>query len=388
MSRLRVLHLITRLELGGAQLNTLATCRGLDPTRFEAHLASGPGGRIHPDGIPADRVHEIGSLVRQIDPLSDLRAARELRALLASLRPDIVHTHSSKAGILGRRAAARAKVPLVIHSVHGFAFAPGQPWPVRLAYQWLERRAAPLTRHFVFVSRADLLRARQLGLCGTNASLIRSGFPLDRFRGSTGAGATVRRELGIPDGAVVCGTIAPFKPQKGLSFLLGIAARVAAGDPRVHFVIAGDGALRPRLEAEIRRLGLTERFHLPGFIDRVERVMDAFDIGVSTALWEGLPQSLVQLRLKGLPVVVSDIPAHREVVREGENGFLCDVRDGDGFARRILRLAGDESLRRRVGACAGDDFGEWDLAVMVRRQEELYERLWRERSAGKREGER
>ncbi len=378
MSPLRVLHLITRLELGGAQLNTVATCRGLDPTRFEPHLACGPGGVLVPAGIPAPHLHEVASLVRSIDPRADLRAARELDELIARLRPDIVHTHSSKAGILGRRAAKRAGVPVVIHSVHGFAFSPGQFWPVRLTYQWLERRVAPLTDHFVFVSRADLAEGRRLGLCGDNASLIRSGFELDRFQRPVGTGERLRRQLGIPEGAVVCGTIAPFKPQKGLLFLLGIAARVATMDPRVHFVIAGDGVLRPRLEAEIRRRGLGGRFHLPGFVERVEEMIDLFDIGVSTARWEGLPQSVVQLRLRKVPLVVSDIPAHREVVTEGENGLIADVRDEAGFAGKILLLAGDETLRRRIGDFT-DDFAEWDLPVMVHRQEELYERLAGER---------
>jgi glycosyltransferase involved in cell wall biosynthesis len=358
--RLRILHLITRLELGGAQLNTLATCRGLDPKRFEVFLANGPGGPLVPEGLAADRWRAVPHLERAIRPAGDRRALAELRELMRELRPDIVHTHSSKAGILGRWAAAQARVPLVVHSVHGFAFAPGQPWLVQAVYHWLERQVAPLTSHFIFVPRADLERAAELKLTHGNASLIRSGFALDRFRGGAGERTTVRRELALPDNAVVCGVIAPFKPQKGLHRLLDIAALVVARDPRVHFVIAGDGGLRRQIEAGLAERGIAGHFRLPGFVTRVERIMEGFDIGVSTAMWEGLPQSLVQLRLRGLPVVVSDIPAHREVVREEGNGFLVNTADPETFAERILRLAGNPELRRRLGGYAGDDFSEWD----------------------------
>jgi glycosyltransferase involved in cell wall biosynthesis len=177
----------------------------------------------------------------------------------------------------------------------------------------------------------------------------------------------------------VCGVVAPFKPQKGLFHLLDIAARVISQNPAVLFFIAGDGEQRQELEAELRRRGIFQNFRLPGFLPDMENIIDCFDIGVSTALWEGLPQSLVQLRLKKKAVVASDIPGNREVIRDGKNGYLVSLNDHEHFAAAILKLAADPVLLNQLGGYDEEDFSEWDAAVMVSRQEELYQRLllWR-----------
>ncbi len=369
-----VAHLVTKLELGGAQLNTLYTVEHLDPLRFDAYLVSGPGGMLKSRLADADRHLIAPALGREIRPGRDLQALGQLTRLLRRIAPQVVHTHSSKAGILGRAAARLARVPVVVHSVHGFSFSPFQPFLPRTFYRLAERTCRGLTDHFVFVAQGDIELARRLKLVRDNYSLIRSGFPLEKFR-ARGDGQAARARFGLPADAFVCGVIAPFKPQKGLLRLARIAARAVAADPRVHFLVAGDGAQRPQLEAELERLGIAAHVRLPGFIRDVENAMDAFDIGVSAALWEGLPQSLVQLRLKGKAVVASDIPGNREVVRHGENGFLVPADDIEGFAAAILRLAGDAGLRRRLGEYAGEDFGEWSAETLVARQEELYQRL-------------
>lgn len=369
-----VAHLVTKLELGGAQLNTLYTVEHLDPIRFDAYLISGPGGMLKSRLADADRHLVVPALGREIRPGRDLQALGQLTRLLRRIAPQVVHTHSSKAGILGRTAARLARVPVIVHSVHGFSFSPFQPFLQRTFYRLAERSCRRLTDHFVFVSQGDVEQAQRLKLVRDNYSLIRSGFPLERFR-ARGDARAARARFGLPADAFVCGVIAPFKPQKGLLRLARIAARAVAVEPRIHFLVAGDGAQRPQLEAELARLGIAAHVRLPGFIRDVENAMDAFDIGVSAALWEGLPQSLVQLRLKGKAVVASDIPGNREVVRHGENGFLVPADDIEGFAASILRLARDEDLRRRLGEFAGEDFGEWSAETLVTRQEELYQRL-------------
>jgi glycosyltransferase involved in cell wall biosynthesis len=257
-----------------------------------------------------------------------------------------------------------------------------QPFLQRRFYRLAERACRPLTDHFVFVSRSDMDQARRLKLMippridsdGDSFSLIRSGFPLGKFL-ARGDAAAARAKYDLPPGCIVCGTIAPFKPQKGLLGLVEVAARVIARNPEVIFFIAGDGEQRPLLEAELRRRGIAANFRLPGFIRDVENVMDAFDIGLSTARWEGLPQSLVQLRLKKKAIVASDIPGNREVVRDRENGLLVPWNDAERFAAAILELAGNAGLRRRMGNFSAEDFSEWSADVLVARQEELYQRL-------------
>lgn len=373
-NRIIVVHLVTKLELGGAQINTLHTVEHLDPERFDAYLLCGPGGMLQSRLAAAGRLVIVPALRREIRPGQDLRALLQLVRFFKRIRPQIVHTHSSKAGILGRLAAALAGVPLVIHSVHGFSFSPHQPFWKRNFYLLAEKVCRRFTDHFIFVAGADIEQAQRLKLAGSNLTLIRSGFPMEKFL-ARGDAAAMRQRFGLPQQAFVCGTVAPFKPQKGLLHLVDIAARAIARNPQLFFFIAGDGAGRPQLEAELQRRGIAANFRLPGFILDVENAMDGFDIGISTALWEGLPQSLVQLRLKKKAVVASDIPGNREVIRDDQNGFLLPVADHEQFAAAILRLAADAETCRRLGDFSAEDFSEWSANVMVARQEELYQRL-------------
>ncbi len=373
--RIIVLHLLTKLELGGAQLNTVYTVEHLDPNVFDVYLISGPGGRLQTRLGKAERLILIPALRRKISLVNDGRAFFSLLRFFRKIKPHIVHSHSSKAGILGRLAAFVARVPVVIHSVHGFSFSPAQSFFKRNFYLFFEKVCRPLTSHFIFVAESDIRTARAQHLLGENYSLIRSGFPLRKFRARRSEPAAMKEKYQLPDTAFVCGVIAPFKAQKGLFHLVDIAARVIAENPAIIFFIAGDGELRRELEAELRRRGISENFRLPGFIDDIENVMDCFDIGVSTALWEGLPQSLVQLRLKKKAVVASDIPGNREVIRDGVNGCIVPVTDHERFAAAILKLAADPLLRNRLGGYDGEDFSEWEAEAMVSRQEKLYKLL-------------
>jgi glycosyltransferase involved in cell wall biosynthesis len=374
-SRISVLHLITKLELGGAQVNTVYTVEHLDPLYFVAYLCSGPGGLLEARLAGAERLIFVPALNRQISLKKDFLALFFLIRLFKKIKPRIVHTHSSKAGILGRLAAFVTRVPVVIHSVHGFSFSPEQSFFKRNFYLFFEKICRPLTSHFIFVAESDIRYARVHKLLAGNYSLIRSGFPLQKFRKRFSDVATLKTEYQLQNDAFVCGIIAPFKPQKGLFHLLDIAARAISKNPALVFFIAGDGEQRQELEAELQRLGIARNFRLPGFISAMENVIDCFDIGVSTALWEGLPQSLVQLRLKKKAVVASDIPGNREVILDGKNGSIVPLSDHEGFASAILKMAADPVLRNRLAGYNEEDFSEWDAALMVKRQEELYQRL-------------
>lgn len=374
-SRNKVVHLITKLELGGAQLNTVYTAEHLDPLRFDVYLLSGPGGPLAARLAEVDQMISIPTLAREINFGKDLLALIFLLRLFKNIKPRIVHTHSSKAGILGRLAAFAARVPVIIHSVHGFSFSPFQSFFKRNFYLFFEKICYRLTSHFIFVAESDIESARAHKLLGNNYSLIRSGFSLQKFRGRHSDVSALKKKYQLKSADFVCGMIAPFKPQKGLFHLLAIAARVISQNPEVMFFIAGDGEQRQELENELQRRGIFQNFRLPGFLPDVENAIDCFDIGVSTALWEGLPQSLLQFRLKKKVVVASDIPGNREVIRDGINGYLVPVNDHERFASAILKLAADKVLREQLGNYNGEDFSEWDADVMVSRQEELYQRL-------------
>ncbi len=378
MKKFKVVHLITKLELGGAQINTIYTYENLDPGRFEAYLISGPGGILTEKVEKKDGLLILDDLVRAINPVRDSKCYHRLVMLLKEIQPDVLHTHSSKAGILGRLAARRLGIPVVVHSVHGFSFSPYQSLLKRTFFVTAEKMVAPMTTHFIFVSNDDIQAARQKKLVDGNYSLIRSGFPFAKFKQTHGDRAALRKKYNIGENDFVCGIIAPFKPQKGLFHLVEIAARVLeAGktNKNVLFMITGDGALRAELEARLKEKGILDRFRLPGFVFDIENAMDLFDMGVSTALWEGLPQSLVQMRLKKKAVVASDIPGNREVIQDGENGFLVHVQDYDTFAEKILQLINGDDTRKRLSTFDDEDFTPWDADVMVREQENLYLKL-------------
>ncbi len=377
MTPLRVLHAITMLELGGAQRNTLDTVAALDRREFAVGLACADEGELLHEAraLPDVGLFELRHLRREVRPWSDVRALSELRRAIRVFRPQVVHTHSSKAGILGRLAARREGVPLVVHSIHGFGFGPHQPGPVRLVFLAAERLAAPWTTAFIAVSKRNLEEGIRLGLFpAEKARVIRSGIDLKPFVEHRG-GDVVRRELGIPPTAPLVAQIACFKPQKAPERFVEVAARLAPRFPEAHFLLVGDGVLRGRLERLRREAGLDSRLHLPGWRRDVPGVLDAATVVTLTSRFEGLPRVLVEALAAGVPVVAMSVDGVPEVVRDGENGFLLPEGDVAGVAERTGRILADGALRARLVARANEGVGEFDREIMIRQQEALYREL-------------
>lgn len=378
MKKLKVVHIITKLELGGAQINTVYTYENLDRQNFDAYLLSGPGGILTDKVEKRENFFVVKDLIRQINPLKDLKAFFQVKRILKKIKPDVVHTHSSKAGIIARTAAFFLRVPVIIHSVHGFSFSPSQSFLKRSFYITAEKLVSRLTNHFVFVSNDDIETGKKKKLIKENYSLIRSGFPFKKFLTKNPHTASLRKKHNIKETDFVCGIIAPFKPQKGLFHLIEIAEKVlksGKNKKKVVFMITGDGNLREAIETKLKEKGIFEHFRLPGFVFDIENFIDIFDLGISTALWEGLPQSLVQLRLMKKAVIASNIPGNREVIQENKNGFLVEVHDYKTFSEKILYLINDDKERERLAEFSEEDFSPWNADYMVKEQEKLYELL-------------
>jgi len=373
----RVLHVITRLEPGGAQRNTLYTVDHLDRSLFAAGLSWGPGDSLDQE---ADRLQGVellpaANLVRPPRPVSDLRALGQIRRAIRLFGADLVHTHSSKAGILGRLAGRLEGVGAVVHSVHGFGFTPLQSVPVRALFLAAERVAARWTDHFIAVSRANLEEGVRLGLFDRDrVSLIRSGIRLEDFRRAAG-GDEVRRRLGIGADETVVTQVGNFKPQKAPLDFVTMAAKVAAQVPGSRFVMVGDGPLLPRAKALAETLGIGEKVQLCGWWDDMPSLLAATDVLALTSRHEGLPRAVVEALAAGVPVVATSVDGTAEVVRSGRNGFLVPAGDVDGLAESVSRLLLDPSLRAEMGKAAGEGLAEFDIDAMVRRQEELYQCL-------------
>jgi glycosyltransferase involved in cell wall biosynthesis len=373
-----VAHVVTKLELGGAQQNTLFTVSHLAAARFRPILIAGEPGLLDEEArrLAGVEFYQIPSLARPINLWKDLRALISLTLLLLRLKPSIVHTHSSKAGILGRVAAKLAGVPIIIHSVHGYGFTPEQPSVLRWVLIAAERCVGRFTTRFFAVSEANRKLGVELGLFpAERCSLVRSGIDLDAFRRASVDREAKRRELGLSAERPVIGMVAPMKPQKAPLDFVRMAALVCRVRPDVQFLFAGDGELRRAMEAEVARMSLGQVVHLVGWRRDIAEIMRCLDVFVLTSLWEGLPRVYLEALASGVPVVGTRVDGAVEVVAEGVNGYLVEPGDMRAMAEKVLCLLANPDERRRMGAQGQRLPAEFDIRSMVRQQEREYERL-------------
>ncbi|HUG91927.1 MAG TPA: glycosyltransferase family 4 protein [Planctomycetaceae bacterium] len=379
---MKVVHVITRLIIGGAQENTLLTCEGLHRDYGDdVTLISGPA--LGPEGSLVERAECGGygfrllpDLRRAVSPGRDWTSYRELVALFRELRPEIVHTHSSKAGILGRAAAARLGIPAV-HTVHGPSFHPGQPWAVNRAFIAAERWAARRSARLISVADAMTTQYLAAGIGRPDQYVtIYSGMDVEPFLNPPRPSDEVRRELGFGPEHVVVGKVARLFHLKGHEDVVEAAARVIPRVPQARFVFVGEGILRERIQEQIARHGLSSHFVFTGLVppERIPELVGAMDLVVHASLREGLARVLPQALIAGKPVVTWDIDGAREVAVPGETGFLLPAGAVDQLADAIGQLAGDPELRRRLGQNGRERFiDRFRHQTMTRRIREVYE---------------
>ncbi|MEX0725771.1 MAG: glycosyltransferase family 4 protein [Planctomycetaceae bacterium] len=378
---MHVVHIITRLIIGGAQENTLLNVEDQHRDYGDrVALVTGPG--LGPEGSLELRASQGGfefrvlpELRRDLHPLRDIKAYRALLRTLRELKPDLVHTHSSKAGILGRAAAAKLGIPAV-HTVHGAAFHVGQHPLVHWVYRQAERWAAKRCERIISVADAMTGQYVAAGIAPREKFItIYSGMEVEAFLHPPRDPADVRKELGIAPEEVVIGKVARLFHLKGHDAILNIAQEVVAKNPRARFLFVGDGILRTDIERRIAAMGLTGRFVFTGLVPpaRIPELIAAMDMVVHTSLWEGLARVLPQGLISGKPVVSFDVDGAREVVISGETGFLVPVGDHQKLAEAIIMLADDPALRRRLGRTGRERFTEpFRHQEMTRRVREVY----------------
>lgn len=354
---MRICHVITRMIVGGAQENTLLTVRGLMERGHEVVLATGPS--LGPEGrllercaVPGMQLVTLPHLVRELHPWHDLLAYRALVRLFREGGYDVVHTHSSKAGILGRLAARRARVPVVVHTVHGQAFHPYQAWWKNRLYIAAERVAARASDCIVTVAQAMIEQCVAARVAPrARYRVIYSGMEIETFLEAR-RDATVRAALGIPADALVVGTIARLFELKGHDCLLAAAPAVVAAFPNVRFLLVGDGVLRHALEADAKNRSVAANVVFAGLVapERIPAITAQMDVLVHLSLREGLPRAVVQALACGIPAVGFPLDGTPEVIHDGETGLLCPPGDAAAVAEAIITLLRDPALRRRLGA--------------------------------------
>jgi len=376
--KIRVCHIITKLELGGAQKNTLYTVSHLDSSKFETFLISGEEGILDFEAMEklGERVIFVREMKRSINPLFDLIALIKLTIVLKKIKPHIIHTHSSKAGILGRWAGFFAGVKVRIHTIHGFGFSPFHSLPIRWLFIFLERITSLVTTYFICVSENNLKEGIRWGIIKEGkAEIIRSGVEIEKFMNANVEVEKKKRELGIPLDKKIIGMVACFKPQKAPLDFVRIARILKDKRDDLHFVMIGDGELRERIEEEILRLGLKDNFSILGWRKDVEEIFKIVDLFVLTSLWEGLPQVIPQAYASGVPMVVTDVDGNREFVEDGVNGFTFKPHDLQRAVEGIEKLLDNYELRIRFVMGGRVKLDEFKIEKMVTSQENLYLRL-------------
>lgn len=376
--RVKVFNVITKLAVGGAQETALAYCSHLDPTYWDASIVTGP--ERSPEGDLFDEAARRGvplrivpSLGRRVDPVKDVRALLELIRLFRRERPDIVHTHSSKAGLVGRLAARMARVPVVVHTVHGWSFHEGMSPVGRAVAVRLERLAARWTSTLVVVTDTDaeIGGAEGIGTWGQYA-LVRSAVDVDRLRRAAGSRAEARKALGIPEGVPVMGTVTRLCAQKDPTTLLRAARAVVDRRPDAHLIVVGDGPLRVEVEKLLDELGLRSNVSLLGPRTDIATLLPGFDAFVLSSRWEGLPRVVVEAMAVGVPVVATDVGGIGDAVTDGESGLLAPAGDAGALAAATLRVLVQPGLGRRLALDAGTRIEEFDVGEMADRLDDLY----------------
>jgi glycosyltransferase involved in cell wall biosynthesis len=378
---MKIVHVITRLILGGAQENTILTCEGLHARGHEVTLVTGPP--IGPEGELVTRARAGGyrlvvldEMRREIHPARDLATYRSLKKLLAELAPDVMHSHSSKAGILARKAAAAVGGIKVVHTIHGLPFHPYQSWWKNRAYVALERRAANRTDAIISVADAMTRQALAAGV-GRPAqyATVYSGMETQAFTRPDPRARKWRKTMGLTGDAILVTQVSRLAELKGHEYIVEAATRIA--DPRVHFCFVGEGHRRRRIETQIRAAGLASRFHLAGLAppDEVGALLQASDIVIHCSLREGLARVLPQAMLAGRPVVSFDVDGANEVV-DSDTGILLQPRDVSGLVLAIQTLAASPQLREQLGQAGKVRcLAMFDHDLMVRKIQAIYEGL-------------
>jgi glycosyltransferase involved in cell wall biosynthesis len=384
---MKVVHIITRLIVGGAQENTLLSCEGQHRLGHDVTLITGPA--IGPEGSLMERARSTGYRVEVIDemrrailPGKDYRSYRRMIELIRQINPDIVHTHSSKAGIIGRWAAYKArgknKTPAIIHTIHGLAFTASTRASINYAYKLAEKYTAPITDKIACVADSMSEQSLAAGVGRPEQYVtVYSGMEIKPFLHPIVPRETIREQLRVAPDELIVGTIARLFDLKGHDDLLDLAPSLCSRFPQLRFMWVGDGSLRARFEQRIAEMNLQSRFILTGLVPptRIPELTNAMDILAHPSRREGLARALPQGALCGCPCVTYDIDGAKEAVLHEQTGYVIQPFDKAAFGSAIEKLATDAERRRRMGeagrAFAAKRFG---ADVMVDALQRVYEK--------------
>ncbi|MHC4107918.1 MAG: glycosyltransferase family 4 protein [Planctomycetota bacterium] len=383
MAPLRIMHISTRLILGGSQENVVLSCEGQADLGHAVSLVYGP--IYGPEGSLLERVRrddrietiETPRLVRDLAPLTDLRCYRDLRKIIRNWKPDVVHTHSSKAGILGRFAAWKQRVPCIVHTIHGLPFHPYESKLRNAIYIMAERAAAKRCHVLIGVAQAMCDQALAVGIGRPQQyKMVHSGIEVERYLHPDCSRDDMRRQLGVTNDDYVLGTVSRLTELKGHDDLLDALGPLMAEQPRLKLLWVGDGWWRDRLLDRVRHMGLAGRVIHTGLVppEAIPKYLAAMDALAHPSYREGLPRAVVQALLSAVAVIVYDVDGASEVCVDGEVGRLVAPGDREGLRQAVAWMMGHPKERQAMGSRGREMCRDrFSASRMIEQLESIYE---------------
>ncbi len=380
--------------MGGSAQNTLLTALNHDPQYYNVRIIKGSTREsamteaetrlVNEQLTTANKrgieVIDLPSLVRRISPLNDITAFISIFRILRRSKPDIVHTHTSKAGILGRLAAWMARVPIIIHTPHGHVFYGHFGRSLSRMFLQMERLLGKITHHHIALTPEECNDYLSLRVAQpNNTSVIHSGVDLQRFSKGAKQRTEKRKELGFSPHSLVVGYVGWLIPIKGVTYLVNAMAKIVEQHPKSLLVLVGKGDDKGeeeiKLKEQVERAGLADKVRFLGWRPDVDEIMGCFDIFVLPSLNEGMGRVLVEAMSAGLPIVASRVGGIPDLVKHGENGLLVPPADTGALEKAISALLQDGARRKRMGKAGKKMCGPYSAEAMVEQIDVLYTEL-------------
>jgi glycosyltransferase involved in cell wall biosynthesis len=389
--RKKILHIITRLDMGGSAQNTLQTCKKLSG-KYETILVHGLSyesrmtdleRRIIEAGVEevkaqGVKVIPLPSMLRSIRPVKDFRALFFLAWLIFKEKPDIVHTHSSKAGILGRLAAKIAGVPYIVHTPHGHVFYGHFGILASKIFLWVERIFSKFTDRMVALTDGERNDYIKLSVCPPQRVFkIHSGVDLEQFMQPNGNRVEKKRSLGLDQNGTVIGFVGWLLPIKGPAYLLKAMAHIWPEHPAASLVMVGKGELDVDLRTQALKMNANGKVKFLGWREDVHEIIPIFDLLVLPSLNEGMGRVLVEAMAAGKPVVASEVGGIPDLVKHGETGYLVRPADERALANGIKKLLNDPERAQQMGQRGKEYCRQFSLEAMIAKLDDLYSDLIR-----------
>jgi glycosyltransferase involved in cell wall biosynthesis len=391
LKKIKIIHIITRLDKGGSAENTLLTVSLMDHKKYEMFLVHGLSlesnmSIMEQEAVALDmslvrkkgvRLFALPSLVRRLSFKNDLLAFINIYRLIKRISPHIVHTHTSKAGLLGRLAACLARVPIIIHTPHGHVFHSYYGPFMTKIFVFVEKILSFMTDKITALTNRERDEHLKEGIASIEKYVtIHSGVALDRLMNMSVDIEAGKKKYGIPQDCNVVGVIGRLVPIKGHKYLISAAKRIVREFHNTVFVFVGDGYLNASLERQAESIGVRKNIIFTGWRKDAAEILDLFDILVVPSLNEGMGKVLVEGMALGKPIVASSVGGIIDLVKNGENGILVPPRDSYALENAILQLIKNKNLAETLGKNGkAKVYPEFDASVMVKEVDDLYESL-------------